>query len=67
MLKSNPSYNNDPKSFLNEMNVDVSILDLPSRFAQKYNSTKLDKFMYYSSKTQKEASLVTSTSISNKG
>jgi hypothetical protein len=64
MLKSNPSYNNDPKSFLNEVNVDVSLLDLPSRLAQKYNSSKLDKFIYNSSKNQKEVSFVTSTSIS---
>ena len=67
MLKNNPSYHNDPKSFLSEVNVDFSLLELPSRLAQKYNSSKLDKFILNPFKNQKDASLITSTSISKIG
>ena len=45
MLKHNPGYNNDPRLFLADLNVDLSLLDFPSRAAQKFNSSKFEKFL----------------------
>ena len=45
MLKNNPCYKNDPRAFLNELNVDISLLDLPNRTAQKFNTMRYDKYL----------------------
>ena len=45
MLKNNHSYNNDARAIIAELNVDISLLDLPNRMAQKFNTMKYDKFL----------------------
>ena len=54
MLKNNIGYHNDPRMFLTEMNCDISILDPPSRIAQKYNSSRYDKFILNETRKIKE-------------
>lgn len=63
MLKNNSCYKNDPRAFLAELNVDISLLEMPNRTVQKFNTMKYDKYLNNPSNSNISTPTMNSTSL----